>query len=157
MNMLELTLQRLWHDSQSTIGLLFIDGVRMCWILEDEPRAVKVHGETRIPAARYEIIQDQPSSKDEKYRVKLKAWGMKYYGMLRLKNVVGFQGILIHTGNYETHTDGCLLTGTTAGTDDRGYNAVYDSNEAFKKIYPIISGALQDGRRVFITIKDESV
>ena len=157
MKVIELTLQRLFHDIQSTLGIFFIEGKRQCFTLEDEPRKIKVKGETRIPAGRYQITMDQPSSKDKKYFDIMKKYGKVHHGMLRLLDVPGFQGILIHIGNFETDTDGCILVGETAGMDVNGWNKVITSTDVYIRLYSKISNELLNGNKVFITVMNECI
>ena len=68
---MELTHRRFKSDSNSTIGLLSIDCMFECFVCEDEYRSVKVKGETRIPAGRYEIkLREVTTPKPQKYRNK---------------------------------------------------------------------------------------
>jgi len=50
-----LSLQRFHDSGQSTLGLLSVNDQFLCFTLEDEGREIKVKGETRIPAGRYQI------------------------------------------------------------------------------------------------------
>jgi hypothetical protein len=65
-------------------------------------------------------------------------------GMLHVTNVPGFEWILIHTGNTDEHSSGCLLVG-----DSQENNAIIKdgfvgkSSNAYKRIYPYISKAIQ--------------
>jgi hypothetical protein len=62
-----------------------------------------------------------------------------------------FQYVLIHTGNTDEHTMGCLLVND--GLD--GSNYVGNSSvNAYKKIYPIISNAILAGEKVTIEYID---
>ncbi len=65
-----------------------------------------------------------------------------------LLNVEGFEGVRIHTGNRPEDTEGCLLVGTTAGT-----NQVLNSRTAFLQLNEKINNALKKGEEIWITIK----
>jgi hypothetical protein len=67
-----------------------------------------------------------------------------------LRNVPGFEGIRIHTGNTARETDGCILVGRTRGLDWIGH-----SRDAYDELYGILDCALDSGERVFITITNE--
>jgi hypothetical protein len=71
-------------------------------------------------------------------------------GMLWVRDVPGFEYILIHTGNTDEHTAGCLLVGNTS--EVRGF--IGDSTGAYKRIYPSIAKALEAGEEVTITYED---
>ena len=59
-----LKLLRFHHSPKDTLGLLFINEDFAAFTLEDEFRAEKVRGETRIPEGTYEIeLYDSPNSR----------------------------------------------------------------------------------------------
>ncbi|HEX9804320.1 MAG TPA: DUF5675 family protein [Candidatus Dojkabacteria bacterium] len=155
-----LELDRIGEKPSSTIGILYwLVGKEReyeCLILEDEKRAVKISGRTRIPAGTYEIkLREEPSTKTTEYRNRFD-W-FKWH--LELQNVPGFQYIYIHFGNYANEelqkddTEGCLLTGTAPGKDAGGEYAVWESIKAYKPFYLKVVKLLKNDR-VFITIKD---
>lgn len=125
---MEITVKLLSEDNDATISRLFIDGLFECFILEDEFRAVKVWGETRIPAGRYRLGLNTTGKKHAEYA---KKYGKNHFGMIQVENVPGFAGILFHTGNTDDDTAGCLLTGQsyncagTVGQSVRAYTAFY--------------------------------
>ena len=71
--------------------------------------------------------------------------------MLHIINVPGFEHILIHTGNTDESTAGCLLVG-----DSQENNGIIKdglcgkSVNAYKRIYPRISKAIEKGQKVTI-------
>ena len=94
-----------------TLGALFElkeDGSRefMCYTLEDEHRDEKVMSETRIPAGEYEIKLRTVGGFNDKYSRRFKDI---HKGMLWLQDVPNFKWVLIHCGNTDEHTAGCLL------------------------------------------------
>ena len=136
--------------SDYTDGLLYINGEFKVYTLEDEERTIKVSGETRIPNGRYKRALRTEGGFHNRY---LKKYGAGFHkGMLWVKDVPNFEYILIHVGNTDDDTAGCLLTGMSNNADAAGF--IGGSTEAYKKIYPEISNALLNGEDVWINYKD---
>lgn len=148
---MNLELIRYNHDKNSTQGLLLIDSKPVCFVLEDEERAVKIHGETRIPAGVYEIKKrEQVTPLTKTYRDKFSFFD--YH--LEIQDIPNFKYVYIHIGNWPKDTEGCLLVGMGAKFDpEDNVSMITDSTKAFALIYPIISDALANGK-VFLTIKN---
>lgn len=138
---------RFTDNKKASIGFLSIDGTPYCFTLEDEKRTTKVKGETRIAAGTYQIKFRKEGGHHAKYA---KDFGVMHHGMLELQNVPNFQFILIHIGNFEKDTDGCLLVGETANSN----HTIGSSTVAYKRVYPVIAAALLKGEEVTITIQD---
>lgn len=133
--MTELTLNRRIFTNKSTIGELLIEGKWQCWTLEDvvrKPNEEKVPGHTAIPEGRYEIVMS-PSSRFKRM--------MPY-----LLNVPNFTGIMIHPGNTDADTHGCILVGQTRNTDFIGASKL-----AFNALYAVLADLLALNK-VFITV-----
>ncbi len=153
---MEITLERFFHGNEDTLGRFNINNQFKCYTLEDEHRDVfsgrKVYGETRIPEGRYKIIFLTSGKHHKQYSER---FGMDFHkGMLLLQDVPKFEGILIHIGNTDTDTSGCILVGSDCiikGKDKK--NMVTGSTIAYKKIYPEIRDALVNNEEVWITIK----
>jgi hypothetical protein len=141
---MNLTVKRYKSTPNATLGRLFIDGVFECYTLEDEFRAVKVRGETRIPAGTYKLSLRTEGTTHFQYSTRFPDI---HKGMLHVLNVPGFQWILIHIGNTEKDTDGCLLVGE--GRDEEKMTLLR-STVAYRKMYPKVAQAVMDGD-VFIT------
>ena len=120
----------------------------LCFTLEDEYRLKKVAGKTRIPAGEYEIKLRTVGGHHQRYG---KLYKRIHRGMLWLQDVPDFTNILIHTGNNDTHTAGCLLVGQTANSEK---GIVGHSVRAYKKVYPPIARAIEAGERVTIRYED---
>ena len=147
---MKLDVIRLQFGSDATNGILLIDGVFECFTLEDEVRdGQKQMGETAIPLGEYEIKFRTVGGYDAKYQ---KKFGTTWHkGMLELQDVPNFKYILIHTGNTDEHTAGCLLVGETQQDLDRGKDGfVGGSGDAYKKMYPKVRDALLNGEKVTI-------
>ena len=105
--------------------------------------------ETAIPLGEYEVKFRTVGGYDARYQ---KKYGTTWHkGMLELQDVPNFKYILIHTGNTDEHTAGCLLVGETQQDLDRGKDGfVGGSGDAYKKMYPKVRDALLNGEKVTI-------
>jgi hypothetical protein len=138
-----LELRRMEYGDNYTVGKLFVDGEYECFTLEDKVREVpgqavdqwKVKGATAIPEGTYKVTYEySPHFKTNRPR---------------LHDVPGFEGVLIHTGNSDKDTEGCILVGEHwAGT-----NWIANSTRAYVSLEPKITQALNAGDTVTITIK----
>jgi len=152
---MKLQLLRINSQADYTSGVLFQvcdDDSKefLCYTLEDEYRAEKVKHETRIPEGTYRITLRDYGGLHEKYKTRFKDI---HKGMLWLRDVPNFQYILIHCGNTDEHTSGCILVGQTQeyGKKD-GW--IGRSTQAYFDIYPMIAQALEDGEEVKIEVVD---
>ena len=145
---MKLDVVRTQFGKDATNGMLFIDGVFECYTLEDQYQAVKVMHETCIPEGEYEIKLRTVGGFHAKYT---KRYGSMHKGMLWLQDVPGFEYILIHTGNTDEHTSGCLIIGETQQDLDVNFNGMVGASAvAYKKLYPKVAGALLNGEKVTI-------
>jgi hypothetical protein len=146
---MKVVLKRTYSNKNETIGLLLIDGVLVAHVVEDEKRTVKVMGETRIPQGTYKIAFRSEGGHHAKYG---KMFPQLHKGMLELQNVPGFQYILIHIGNTDEDTAGCLLVGQKAVI---GKDLILEgSTLAYQNVYKIIADEISAGKEVTITILD---
>lgn len=145
---MKLVVLRYNSERDYTDGLLYIDDLFECFTLEDEYRTGKVWGETRIPDGTYKVTLRTEGGFHERYTNK---FGKDFHkGMLWVRDVPGFEYILIHIGNTDDDTAGCLLVGTTA---DKNKNFIGNSAGAYKSFYPKVARALLNGDEVSITYK----
>jgi LysM repeat protein len=136
---MKITVDRYISDNDATISRISIDDNFECYGLEDEYREVKVMKETRIPAGTYKVGVRTEGRFHNKYT---NDYPGMHKGMLHVLDVPGFEYILIHVGNYEHNTDGCLLVGTSR-VETPGSMMVGSSVAAYKKFYPkVIDAAL---------------
>lgn len=133
---MKLTLNRKFRGSTYTIGDLSVNGKFFCNTIEDTVRELpavcpntpdgcsctckeKIYAETAIPAGTYKVtLQYSP-----KYKKK-----MPY-----LHDVPHFIGILIHSGNTEVDSAGCIIVGNNTVK-----GKVLESRVTFQKLYSIL-------------------
>lgn len=153
---MRLTLDRRYLKENYTIGNLYIDGVWFCNTMEDKDRglrqtdslaqikAVKVQNETAIPKGLYTIRMDIVSPKYSNV-----AWYKNLCGgkLPRLMDVPGFDGILIHTGNTQADSAGCILAGM-----NKVRGKVVDSRETFEKLYARLKATADRHEEIAIKI-----
>jgi len=147
----ELLLKTTLKGDDSTGGVLFVDDEMFCHTLEDEIRDHKVKHETAIPEGRYEVKfrDDTTVGMTAKYRKRF-PW-FTYH--LHLQDVEGFSYIYIHVGNSDDDSSGCILVGKVLKRLEDGNGKLYSSAVTFERLYKLISGRLNKGGQVFITIE----
>jgi hypothetical protein len=141
---MHLTLTRYRSTQFDTLGRLFIDNRFVCYTLEDEYQPVKIPGETRIPAGTYRLALRESPKFSPKYG----------HEMIWLKDVPGFEFVLVHCGNTKDDTAGCILVGDCAHVTPGGRSSLWESRKAYNRIYPIIAEAIREGE-VEIEISEE--
>jgi len=145
---MKLQVVRTQFGTDATNGLLFVNGLFECYTLEDQYQAVKVMHETCIPEGTYDIKFRTVGGFHEKYK---KRYGADHYGMLHLQDVPNFTYILIHAGNTDEHTSGCLIVGETQqdlDLSDDGF--IGHSGVAYSKLYKKVAKELLLGKSVTI-------
>jgi len=151
---MKLEVIRYSSQKDSTIGALFdiTNGRKfLCYTLEDEYREEKVMHETRIPAGTYEITLRTVGGFHSRYSDK---FANIHQGMLWVRNVPNFEYILIHCGNDDDDTSGCLLLGDTQTNNITSDGFVGGSTNAYKRVSPPIANAIKNGECVEITYTD---
>ncbi len=141
---MELLVQREPSTLSCTPGSLSIDGAFECYTLEDVVREVpgqpvaswKIPNETAIPVGRYQVIIDVS----------------QHFGgrlMPHILNVLGYDGVRIHSGNTAADTDGCILLGQVRALDK---NQVFQSHDAYNAFFPKLQAAIDRKEPVYITV-----
>ncbi len=143
---MKILLNRFIRGPEATIGSVSVDGVWLCYSLEDAVRddpnpatpqnEGKVYGQTAIPAGTYHVIVNLSP------RLKKR--------MPRLLNVPGFDGILIHKGNDAGDTSGCILIGAKVDSPTR----ISDCSKVFDELFQKIDYAYGSGEGVTIEISN---
>ena len=145
---MKLTVVRTQFGTDATNGILLVDGVFENYTLEDQYQAVKVMHETCIPEGTYDIEFRKTGGLHAKYSERYKN---AHYGMLHIQDVPNFTYILIHTGNTDEHTSGCLIVGETQQDLDSSKDGfIGSSTVAYKKMYAKVANQLLQGKKVSI-------
>lgn len=152
----EYALFRFHSQKDATLGALFAltelptatEPSFRCFTCEDEKRAIKVPGETRIPAGRYEIKLRTAGGMHPKYASKFPGL---HRGMLHLQDVPNFTNVYIHIGNSDDNTEGCILVGRSA---DAATMLVGASSPAYQDLYREFIREFDAGNSVFLDIRD---
>lgn len=152
---MELKVIRYSDGGDSTLGLLFIDGFFQCYTLEDEFKAVKVYADTRIPAGTFNITLRTVGSFHERM-IKHSSAEVRdiHRGMLWLRDVPGFEYILIHPGNTEADTAGCLMVGNNVNNNRITNGMLANSTAAYIDMYKKVMAAFDRKEDILITIID---
>ena len=154
---MQLEVLRFSSEADSTNGLLFdiTDGQRkfLSYTLEDEYRKEKIMSETRVPAGTYNVTLRTEGGFYQDYTERFGSDFNK--GMLWVRDVPGFEYILIHIGNTDDNTSGCLLVGDTQNNNQITKDGfIGSSTNNYKRIYPPIAEVLSNNGIVSITYTD---
>lgn len=134
---MKIEVKRVAKKSTYTIGRMYIEGKYFCDTLEDKDRlltqntplstimSVKMPGSTAIPTGTYKVIVNM----SPKFKRNLP----------RLLNVPGFEGILIHRGNTDKDSAGCILVG-----ENKVVGKVINSTIYEKKLVNILQNTKED-------------
>lgn len=147
--MMLITVRRKELTKKSTISDVLINGVKRGVGLEDRVRGKnekKVYGETAIPYGKYRLTFRTIGSMYLAYKKRF-ADLRHERGTLWIRDIPGFDFVLIHCGLIPADTFGCLLVGLKSGKD---CIIPGTSEKAYRLIYPIIADALERGEEVFI-------
>lgn len=149
---MEIIVDRYVSNSDTTLSRISVDGKFCVYGLEDAPRAVKIHGKTRIPAGRYQVKTRFEGRHYEQYKRLFAEW---HRGSLHITDVPGFTWVMIHIGNTEEDTEGCLLVGSSVSVKN-GDISLLKSRAAYKTFYLTVIDAAERGE-LFITFLDNDV
>lgn len=151
-----LKLYRKYKKQSYTIGNLYINNTFFSNTLEDTDRGLddsmssekikelKIPSITAIPKGTYKItlnIYSYKFGKQSFYR------NLCEGKLPRLLDVKGFEGVLIHAGNTNKDTSGCILVGVNTIKGQ-----VTNSRECFKKLYTQLKEAKDNGEELIIEI-----
>lgn len=131
--MIQIKVVRDTFTENCTLGKMYINGEYFCETLEDVDRGLhqslplednkrlKIKGETCIPYGKYKgIVNVSPAKKR---------------ALPRLLNVPAFDGILVHKGNTNKDSLGCILVGRKRNIDSIVQSTIME--EALLRIMPL--------------------
>lgn len=155
---MEIKIKRIAKRETYTIGKMYIDGVYVCDTLEDRDRGlkqtmtdaeikkIKVPNETAIPTGKYRLLLNikSPKFSDRQF------YAQTCNGYVpRIDNVPCYSGVLIHCGNTDKDSSGCILVG-----ENKVVGKVINSQKTFTKLMSqYLTPAKNIGVRVNITIE----
>lgn len=159
----KLDVKRVGDNGETSLGVMQLDGVTFCGSVEDqEQKGSKVMHETRVSNGVYKLAlrssggfharYDKRYNRKDSRNFKGADW---HRGMLCVYTDSGwvlnctdgkrFQYILIHTGNTDDHTSGCLLPNYVLDfLNDKGSR----SGDAYAAIYPILRDSIEASDKV---------
>lgn len=138
---------RKWKKENYTIGVLYVNGERLCNTLEPVDRKLlkgmtvetirkkKVYGRTAIPSGEYKIKMNMMAS-----RKKVRP---------QIMDVPAFFGVFIHEGNNAKDTKGCILLG-----DNTQKGMVLNSHKRVLELGSLIDEAEENEEDVTLIIKE---
>ena len=142
---MKILVKRIAKRPTYTIGRMYLDGKYFCDTLEDTDRnisqttpldtikKVKLPNNTAIPTGTYKVIVNVSP---------------KFKRLLpRLLNVPGFDGVLIHRGNTDKDTSGCILIG-----ENKVVGKVINSTGYETKLVSILNKAQDNKENIIIEI-----
>lgn len=142
---MRITIERKYKKETYTIGKMYVDGVYFCDVVEDKDRglddsmpeseitAIKVYGKTAIPTGVYDL--------EWTFSNKFKRF------LPEIKNVKGFSGIRIHSGNTAEDSLGCPIAG-----ENKIKGGVINSRVTCERLFVIIKNTIKK-EKIKIEIK----
>lgn len=149
--------RRIARKPTYTIGKMYINGKYICDTLEDTDRGlkqvmtasevtkIKKPSETAIPTGTYDVSL---------HIISPRFGSQSFYKNLcggclpRLEDVTGFSGVLIHCGNTDKDSSGCILVG-----ENKAVGRVLNSKATFTRLWNnYLSIAKKMGEKVTIKI-----
>ena len=147
-----LQVQRFSQTSRATLSRVYLiapyqDPAFLCHGLEDVWRAVKVQHKTRIPAGEYRLGLRNTGGF---YALYAERFADLHQGMIEVQDVPGFTHILLHVGNTDEDTSGCLLLGRWQG----GENFIGDSAVTYRRVYGRLAPLIASGTLTRVAFLD---
>jgi hypothetical protein len=160
-------IDRFRFASDWTLGKILIDNQLDGYVVEDEIRKVKVKGETAIWEGTYPLGKrfspkfsksfywnGQNLITENEFK-QLPLASIKHYKpheLIWIQNVPGFEYILIHWGNTDDDSEGCLIVGSKIGII-KGQEGVTNSRIYYKKFYEKVFPKITESSTITIINK----
>jgi hypothetical protein len=133
---------RVKKGHNSTLSHLYINGIFICFLLEDRISENKVPGQTCIPEGSYQLAINVTAGMNKRY---INRFPKLHEGMVEIKGIKGFDLVFIHIGNYYSETRGCPLTGHYWNKSNGDFE-VLQSAFIYEKVYPVLIEAIKSGQ-----------
>lgn len=149
-----LLLHRFSTTLYNTIGNLYSwDDDHWEWLgftLEDPHQEIKIPGRTRISEGEYELTLRVHGGWHNRFSER---YGDEWHkGMIELKDVPEFTDILIHPGNTDEDTAGCILVGDVVEENITSPGDLERSVKNYKRLYPLVRDWLLEDKTAKIKI-----
>jgi len=154
--MVALKIKRFDLEKDWTLGKLYENNTLTGYTVEDEVRNIKLKGETAIPLGRYKLASRYSPKFSYQYYWNGETNKLIFYkdfnllskdekrafvphSLIWILNIPNFQYVLIHWGNTDLDTEGCIIIGDKIGTI-KGRSGVINSRrfyiDFYQRVYP---------------------
>lgn len=143
---MKIKVQRIAFKEAYTIGKLSVDGKYLCDTLE--PRSAHVSNkDNSAMIIKQKHLYGKIAIPTGTFKIEM-AMSQKFHKLMPfLNNVKGFEGVMIHPGNYPKDTLGCILPGW-----NRRKGMVCGSITAFSEIMALMRSAFSKGEEVKVLV-----
>jgi len=145
---MDILVDRVVSNHDVTLSRIYLNGRFFCHGLEDEYRPRKIPGETRIPAGCYNLKIRREGGFHARYKT---IFPTLHEGMIEIASVPGFEHILIHVGNYDKDTAGCLLVGRA---DFQSWT-VWHSKLTYARFYAAVIKSVANGTATILFLDND--
>ncbi len=145
---MNILVDRIRSNQDVTISRVYVNDCFICHGLEDEYRSRKIPGETRIPSGCYDLGIRKEGGFHNRYS------GMFqniHQGMIEILSVPDFRYVLIHVGNFDRDTAGCLLLGRA---DFKSW-AVWQSKATYLRFYKMVISAVRNREATILFLDND--
>jgi len=153
---MELVLRRIFLGEEYTVGHLWADGRYVCDTLEPVDRGLdcgmklseilgmkRERGVMAIPTGVYSVTLEVKSPRFGNWPQYAFCEGR----LPRLVDVPGYEGVLLHIGNYREDTQGCVLVGRNLVRGQLLSSAV-----TFRSLYGLLEAAVRRGEDISMRV-----
>jgi len=169
-------IERFRFSPNWTLSRVYVNGIQNGYCIEDEIRHVKLHGETAIPFGNFQLkLRQSPSfsasflysdaanllieAKDKGKHPNIKDF--RNHDLIWIDPIPNFGLVLIHWGNTDLDSDGCLIVGakmgvlsTHKGKPIEPREGVVESRIFYKALYPKLYPLIKAGNQTIEITKD---
>ena len=141
--------KRIGQGNNSTLSEIYIDGMLVCYGLEDLVRDIKIKSQTAIPTGVYPLAFNTYGAMHARYKRRFPA---VHQGMVEIRDIPNYSYVYIHIGNNFGDTAGCLLVGSGWELVEGDYE-LRQSKKAYLSLYKRVV-AMMAREMVFLEISN---